>query len=129
MNDEEIMKKFNETFSDERIEKEKKQQPPVVPYKAMSNFSNISPSVSNPQPSSSNIPSLNQAESQSNTNLDGYSHGSNVNYNYVETPSIKKKKTVSFKLSQELLSAIVLVLLLLIAIMIIPTIYNHFTGV
>ena len=127
MNDEEIMKKFNETFSDEKIEQEKEEQTPVTPYRATTNTSSIAPNsnlASNNQMPNSNIPSLNEKEVQSADN-----YQDNVNYSYVETPVKKEKKTLSIKLSQELLSAIILVLLLLMAIMIIPTIYDHFTGV
>ena len=139
MNDEEIMKKFNETFSDEKIEQEKKESIAPTPYRATSNLNN-----SNEQSlSSNNIPPLNsnnQANSDiqakimnvENTNYTTYEneqkYDSNVSYNYVPSYSSKSKKTISFKMSPEMLSIIIIVAILLIAIMIIPTIYDMFTG-
>ena len=135
MNDEEIMKKFNETFSDEKIEQEKKKEIAPIPYKATSNNGmpqQVTSSISSipPLDSANNMqarimsvddPSFTSYNSEQN-------YDSNVNYNYVPSYSSKKKKTFSLKMTPELLSVIVIISLLLIAIMIIPTIYHYFTG-
>lgn len=140
MNDEEIMKKFNETFSDERIEQEKKSSVAPTPYRATSNLNTVEqPTISN----SANIPPLNSNNSMNNnmqakimnvedTNYTTYEHEqnyeSNVSYNYVPSYSSKTKKTISFKMSPEMLSIIIIIAILLIVIMIIPTVYDFFTG-
>lgn len=146
MNDEEIMKKFNETFSDKPVEI---QQPEVVaPYKAMVN-QNVAPTTLNiPTSTNNSIPPLNsdigsQPVSEGDTNNqevkenimnvdnnnynESADHPSNVNYNYVPTYESKKKKTVSIKIPSELKPVVIIVIVLFIVVMIIPTVYEFFT--
>lgn len=141
MNDEEIMRKFNETFSDSKVEEEKKENIPVTPYRATTNQNTIPTNMSN-QNTSNTIPPLNNNTEDNqkikkmmevdNSNYTTYesqqNYAPNVNYNYVPSYGTKKKKTISFKMPKELMPIILIVLILFIIIMIIPTIYDLFTG-
>ena len=144
MNNEEIMKQFNETFSDVRIEEKKKEEMPTTPYRVTSNENNIPTNLTNVN-TTSNIPPLgnvgyvNNVESNvinnneqpmpENNNNNQNQYGSNVNYNYVPTqPTSVNKKTVTFKMPKEFMPFVVIVIILLVAILIIPTVYDIFTG-
>lgn len=137
MNDEEIMRKFNETFSDSRVEEEKKEQIPVTPYKVTTNQNTIPTNLSN-QNQSTYIPPLNnnktvekmmEAENPNYTTYQSQqNYASNVNYNYVPSYGSKKKKTITFSIPKELIPIIIIVIILFIVILIIPTVYDLFTG-
>ena len=163
MNDEEIMKKFNETFSDNSQELGMTQQEVVTPYRATTNQNVVTTNTVIPTASNNSIPPLNNNvpvntvniniannpnsqvnttdttnninnENNNNNNnvsgvVDNKSQPSNVNYNYVQTNEVKKKKTISIKLSPELISVIVIIVVLLVAMFIIPNIYDFFTRV
>lgn len=106
MNDEEIMKQFNETFSDDKIAEQKQEQIPVTPYRATTNQNTIPTNLSNTTLSNNNIPPLNnninnqnmQAKMMNveNTNYTTYesqkNYAPNVNYNYVPFHIIVKRK-------------------------------------
>lgn len=165
MNDEEIMKRFNETFSDDVSNTEVKQPEVVTPYKATTN-QNVAPTSMNvPTSSNVDIPPLNNTANATTPNVvnstvsevsnestvekqlevnnnvsdkmmevdkNNYSQpevNSNVNYNYVPTYDSKKKKTISIKISPELMPVIIIVIILFIVIMIIPNVYDYFTHV
>ena len=140
MNDEEIMKKFNETFSDNNQVKENKQQETVTPYKATMNQNVVpnNPTVNNnPVVSNGNIPPLennnttsvvNNSSLNDNNNVNRTTP-SNVNYNYVPKTEVEKKKTVSFKINKDLIPVFVIIIVLLLSLFLFPAIYDLFTKV
>ena len=150
MNDEEIMKKFNETFSENAQVNQEKEQEVVTPYRATMN-QNVVPNNSVPNSNDGNIPPLNnntnvnnstasnvtsnkedsQGEQQfvnDKTNSQSKTPG-NINYNYVETQKIEKKKTVTFKINKDLIPVFVIVGVLLVALFVFPAVYDLFTRV
>lgn len=143
MNNEEIMKQFNETFSDVRIEQKKKEEIPVTPYRVTTNENNIPTNLSNQNtniyiPPLVNEPIINNQQpnmmdnqdSNLNNNVNQPQYGANVNYNYVpsQQSSNINKKTVSFKMPKEFMPIVVIVIILFFAILIIPSVYDLFTG-
>ena len=151
MNDEEIMRKFNETFSDDNQVVQNKEKEVVAPYKATMN-QNVVPNNAVPNNAVSNnndgkIPPLNSnttnnVANNSNSAVNDTLNSSinvqpqvsnnvpnNVNYNYVETKEVQTKKTVSFKINKDLYPVFIIIGVLLLALFVFPAIYDFFTRV
>ena len=143
MNDEEIMRKFNETFSEQPLNQNSNQQEDVAPYRATTNL-NTANNFVNHIPNN-NVPSGQTTEkleikdllSSDKTVYSSYSYSdvenmsdnqyqSNVNYNYVATNvnANTKPKKATVKLSQENLIFLAIIAILFIFILIIPIIYD-----
>ena len=142
MSDEEIMKKFNETFNKpEPTSTNEKIAEPVTPYKASTNFNinNIEQNTVN-----NNIPPEEKLEikdllstdnntyySSDSTVTDSNAHvnelpkyDNNVNYNYVPTYNSQKPKKPTIKLTGENLIFLLIVVILFVFVLIIPNIYD-----
>ena len=152
MNDEEIMKKFNETFSDQPLAQNNSQPENVIQYRATSNLNTVNNPVnptmvnnlnnnisSNPLGETKKTVNellssdtyiytnntVNNTNNQSNVNQ----YQSNVNYNYVSTYTDNKNKKKTIKLSKENIVFIVIIIILFIVIMIIPSIYEFIRNI
>lgn len=138
MNDEEIMRKFNEKFGNLEQNSVNQTSESVEPYKASSNLNTANPQQINPQPSTSEqkldikdlmstdtntyYPNQNVVSSTNQSN-EPPKYETNVNYNYVSTYTSQKKKP-TIKLTGENLIFILIVVILFISILIIPAIYD-----
>ena len=141
MNDDEIMKKFNETFSNDLTEK-KDDDESVAPYKATTNFNtpnNIEQSVGGVPDLDKKKPDINSLLSQDpssnsgtyyNNNIDynktqTEQYSDNVSYNYIPTyTNNQKEKKISLNVTPEMKLLIGIVALLFIFILVVPTIYD-----
>ncbi len=141
MNDDEIMKKFNETFSNDLTEK-KEDAENVAPYKATTNFNtpnNVEQSVGGVQDLDKEKPDINSLLSQDpssnsgtyyNSNVDynkaqPEQYSDNVSYNYIPTyTNNQKEKKLSISITPEMKLLLGIVALLFIFILVIPTIYD-----
>ena len=142
MSDEEIMKKFNETFNKpETNSTNEKTEENVTPYKTSTNFNinNIQQNTVN-----NNVPPEEKLEikdllstdnntyySSNNIGNDPNTHvnelpkyDNNVNYNYVPTYNSQKPKKSTIKLTGENLIFLLIVVILFVFILIIPNIYD-----
>lgn len=139
MNDEEIMKKFNETFGDSGQNSLKTNSESVSPYKAVSinnqNVQNFNvPSSSQEQKldikdlmstdNNTYFPNPSNVVDEQKNSIDPPKYTSNVNYNYVSTYNNSKPKKSTIKLTQENIIFIVIIFTLFVFILIIPTIYD-----
>ena len=136
MNDEEIMKKFNEKFSDDNptstsVEKEFGD---VAPYKASENNNNNN--INTSQPTSDNHPQMsvnsllekdNRTYYINDNNVNpnsGSNYNSNVNYTYVPTYKSTQGKKNTIKITSDIKTLLILVFILFIFILVIPSIYD-----
>ena len=143
MNDEEIMKKFNETFANQGNNIGSNASQPVTPYKASSNLNN-----NDIQNQNANVQSIQQGPkldvkdllstdnntyySTSDTTINQSNvqsseppkYQNNVNYNYVPTYNTNNRKKPTVKLTGENMIFIVIVVILFAFILVIPTIYD-----
>lgn len=136
MNDEEIMKKFNEKFSDDNptstsVEKEFGD---VAPYKVSENNNNNN--INTPQPNSDNhtpmsVNSLLEKDNRTYYTNDngtdpnsGSNYNSNVNYTYVPTYKSTQNKKNTIKITSDIKTLLVLVFILFIFILVVPSIYD-----
>lgn len=139
MNDEEIMKKFNEAFSDDNLNNSKKKEEPVTPYRVTSNLNANINNVSNTN--NLNLENNNEEKldindllsqdpntyysSNSSSQSNYAQYDSNVNYNYIPTyNSTQNKKKNTIKVSSDMKILFIIVAILFVFILIIPTIYN-----
>lgn len=139
MNDEEIMKKFNEAFSDDNLNNSKKKEEPVTPYRVTSNLNANISNVSNTN--NLNLENNNEEKldindllsqdpntyysSNSSSQSNYAQYDSNVNYNYIPTyNSTQNKKKNTIKVSSDMKILFIIVAILFVFILIIPTIYN-----
>lgn len=134
MNDEEIMRKFNEQFSDEKYQQQKQEVQNVEPYKATANLNVANPQVTqtnaNQQVNLNNQGTLNNQvpdmmKPETNNYASYNTYGDNVSYNYVPSYNTKKKKQkASITISPEMKMGFIIVALLFVFVLIMPTIYD-----
>lgn len=142
MSDEEIMKKFNETFNKpESGLTNNKTEDNITPYKTSVNYNinNVEQNTVNNNISSqekleikdllstdnntNSLPNSTVAASTTQvTELPKYDN--NVNYNYVPTYNSQKQKKPTIKLTGENLIFLLIVVILFVFILIIPNIYD-----
>lgn len=139
MNDEEIMRKFNEKFGNPEQNSINQSSESVEPYKVSSNLNTINTDNINSQSSTSEqkldikdlmstdtntyFPNSNTVSSEIQSN-EPPKYETNVNYNYVSTYSNTKKKKPTVQLTGENLVLILIVVVLFASILIIPAIYD-----
>ncbi len=139
MNDEEIMRKFNEKFGNPEQNSINQSSESVEPYKVSSNLNTINTDNINSQSSTSEqkldikdlmstdtntyFPNPNTVSSEIQSN-EPPKYETNVNYNYVSTYSNTKKKKPTVQLTGENLVLILIVVVLFASILIIPAIYD-----
>lgn len=142
MSDEEIMKKFNEQFSNNAIDGNNKKENNPTPYRVGENLNNMinentikmlnsvksDPSLNpvnnvvNYNMVNNNIQPSNINANVNNNNLNTYNN--NVNYNYVPIDNTKKAKKPTIKLTSDALALLLILVILLAFIFITPNIYD-----
>ena len=122
MKDEEIMKKFNETFSDEPIEKKKKQDD-APPYKVSKNRNVLPSKMDIPTSENEDIPSL----SENNDNIENKDIDE-IKIEADEEKDEKKNAIISFIKNPVYQLILSIIALIIVIIIVTPSIFEFITN-
>ena len=122
MKDEEIMKKFNETFSDEHVTKKKKQED-VPPYKVSKNRNVLPSKMDIPTSNNKDIPTLTDNENDEKKDSD-----EEVNVENDEEQDEKKGIDLSFIKNPIYQLILAIIALIIVIIIVTPSIYEFITN-